>query len=195
MRIKARDLKTAISISCLGLKMLLKQSLMKLFDSRSRYPTLSIRTLDIRRILTRIGINLFGLRFDLKRRNESLKEFAKRVNASERDPGEKMENKTDTDNWFFGQNSVSAGSLHCDIWTGSAAKLLTRDMVCVHPVGGWWRNRADRDIRSQKTRYAIIVSLKTESTDIDLYTPIKTLIESEISTEISFKRDLEETTE
>ena len=137
----------------------------------------------------------FGLRFDLKRRNESLKEFAKRVNASERDPGEKMENKTDTDNWFFGQNSVSAGSLHCDIWTGSAAKLLTRDMVCVHPVGGWWRNRADRDIRSQKTRYAIIVSLKTESTDIDLYTPIKTLIESEISTEISFKRDLEETTE
>ena len=137
----------------------------------------------------------FGLRFDLKRRNESLKEFAKRVNASERNPGEKMENKTDTDNWFFGQNSVSAGSLHCDIWTGSAAKLLTRDMVCVHPVGGWWRNRANRDIRSQKTRYAIIVSLKTESTDIDLYTPIKTLIESEISTEISFKRDLEETTE
>ncbi len=137
----------------------------------------------------------FGLRFDLKRRNESLKEFAKRVNASERDPGEKVGNIPDTDNWFFGQKSVSAGSLHCDIWTGSAAKLLTRDMICVHPVGGWWRNRADRDIRCQKTRYAIIVSLKTESMDIDLYTPIKTLIESEISTQIPFKRDLEEITE
>lgn len=120
----------------------------------------------------------FGLRFDLRRRNESLRDFAKRVNARERDSGERVNTVNDTDDWFFGSNSMSSGSLHCDVWTGSAAKLLTRDTICVHPVGGWWRNRAKRDIRSQKTRYSLIVSLKTEDTDIDLYTPIRILVES-----------------
>lgn len=126
-----------------------------------------------------------GLRFDLRRRDESMTAFSKRVNDRERNRWkdedgktikENVNNVTDNDNWFFGTNSISAGSLHSDIWTGPAARLLTRNMICIHPVGGWWNNRAKKAVRSQKTRYSLIVSLKTANEEIDLHTPIENLI-------------------
>jgi len=128
----------------------------------------------------------FGLRFDLRRRNETLRAFAKRVNANERENNERVDNVTDGDDWLFGPKSVSAGSVHCDIWTGSAARLLSRDMICIYPVGGWWRNRAAKDIRCQKTRYSLVVSIQTPDSEIDLYTPIETIINSAVEIDTPF---------
>lgn len=128
----------------------------------------------------------FGLRFDLRRRGETTSAFAKRVNAKERAKGEKVRNATDSDEWLFGRNSISAGSVHCDVWSGPASHLLSRNMICIHPVGGWWRNRAAKAIRCQKTRYALVVSLKAPDSKIDLYTPIQTLIDNNIEIELPF---------
>ena len=78
---------------------------------------------------------------------------------------------------------MSAGSLHSDEWKGPAVNLLSRDMICIKPVGGWWNNRASAKIRGQSARYALVISLKSEDATIDLHTPITTLINLDIPVE------------
>lgn len=126
----------------------------------------------------------FGLRFDLKRRNETTTAFAKRVNKRMwEDKNDRPSPITDNDNWRFGPNAMSAGSLHSDEWKGPAVNLLSRDMICIKPVGGWWNNRASAEIRGQSARYALVISLKSKDAAIDLYTPIATLVNSDIPVE------------
>ncbi|AOO83429.1 peptidase S8 family protein [Bosea vaviloviae] len=114
-----------------------------------------------------------GLRFDLRRKNESISNFQKRVNASEReDPRVAPRAEPDDNRWLLGPQSISAGSLHCDVWSGPAIELLGRDKLCIKPVNGWWRTRASAEYCNKATRYALIITMKTRNVDIDLYTPI-----------------------
>ena len=123
----------------------------------------------------------YGLRFDLRRKSESLNTFKKRVNASERDDPRKGPNTgPDDDRWALGVQSISAGSLHCDVWKGPAIELLGRDTICIKPVNGWWRQRAARDIVNKKTRYALVVTFKTANVDVDVYTPIRNFIDTRV---------------
>ena len=93
----------------------------------------------------------YGLRFDLKRRSETLVNFAKRLNKEARDgPADRPPPEPDHDDWLFGPNSISAGSLHSDEWTGPAVNLLSRNLICIKPVGGWWNDRAKAQVRGQK---------------------------------------------
>ena len=78
---------------------------------------------------------------------------------------------------------MSAGSLHSDEWTGPAVNLLTRDLLCIKPVGGWWRNRASADVRVQRTRYSLVVSLRSDDNEVDLHTPISNMIEADVGVE------------
>jgi hypothetical protein len=50
-------------------------------------------------------------------------------------------------------------------------------------VVGWWRDRAGREHIKKKARYALIVSLKSQNVDIDLYTPVKTTAEIPVEIE------------
>jgi hypothetical protein len=119
-----------------------------------------------------------GLRFDLQRKNESLERFKLRVNPSEReDPRRRPASEPVDPRWLLGEDSISAGSLHCDVWTGPAIELLRRDTLCIKPVNGWWRNRASADICNRKSRYALIVTLKARNAALDIYTPIRTVID------------------
>jgi hypothetical protein len=125
-----------------------------------------------------------GLRFDLRRKGETLDKFKKRVNASEwENPGDKPRAEPDDNRWLLGAQSISAGSLHCDVWSGPAIELLGRDTLCIKPVNGWWRQRAAKEIVNKKTRYALIVSLKSANVDIDLYTPIRTVVDIPVAVE------------
>jgi len=126
----------------------------------------------------------FGLRFDLKRRNETPANFAKRINKEIREnEADRPPRTVDADHWRFGTNAMSAGSLHCDEWTGPAVNLLSRQMICIRPVGGWWNNRASAEIRCQEARYALILSLKAAGSEIELHSPISALVEQEIGIE------------
>lgn len=126
----------------------------------------------------------YGLRFDLKRRSETTVNFAKRLNKQAwENPNDRPPREPDDDRWLFGPNSMSAGSLHSDKWTGPAVDLLSRNIICIKPVGGWWKNRAKADVRSQKARYSLILSLRSQDNEIDLYTPISALIETEAGVE------------
>ncbi|MBZ9776941.1 S8 family peptidase [Mesorhizobium sp. CO1-1-8] len=119
----------------------------------------------------------YGLRFDLRRRGETLERFRQRVNAAEREDGRAPPAHPDDDRWMLGPNSVSAGSLHCDVWTGPAIDLLGRDKLCIKPVMGWWRSRAARDIVNRRTRYSLVVTLKASDVEVDLYTPVRTIVD------------------
>ena len=122
----------------------------------------------------------FGLRFDLRRVGESRREFLKQTNKRQLDGEKKFQREVD-EGWQFGSNAVSAGSLHCDVWTGQAAKLLTRDMLAIYPVTGWWKHSKDPKFKSKACRYSLIVSIKSDDTKIDLHTPIGTPVNLEQS--------------
>jgi hypothetical protein len=118
-----------------------------------------------------------GLRFDHERKNETVERFKLRVNPSEREePNRRPTSEPADGRWMLGEDSISAGSLHCDVWTGPAIELLYRDTLCVKPVNGWWRNRASPKVCNRKSRYALIVTLKARNADLDIYTPVRTSI-------------------
>lgn len=114
-----------------------------------------------------------GLRFDVRRPTETTDEFRKRINRLALDEDEKRP-RTDSDasEWFFGPDQRTAGSLHTDIWTGTAADLAQRGVMAVYPVAGWWKERPRRDRSHEGTRYSLIVSIETPALDVDIWTPV-----------------------
>lgn len=112
------------------------------------------------------------LRFDLKTLTESNDEFVKRINNAAREKGEKgfTSNK-----WLIGERR-NVGSIHSDIWSGTGAEAAFCNLVAVYPVIGWWRERSNLNCYMNKTRYSLIITIHTEETEVDLYTPIITKI-------------------
>ena len=116
-----------------------------------------------------------GLRFDLRRPNETTSEFVRRVNREASVDEEGGSSATDSGNWTVGPDQRNKGSLHQDIWSGDGPHLATTGgVLAVHAVGGWWKNNRRKDRVDLPIRYALLVSLKTRSENVDLYTPIAT---------------------
>ncbi len=116
-----------------------------------------------------------GLRFELKSPVESVPDFVRRVNREavrEEEGGRRS--SSGGDRWMIGPNQRNQGSLHQDIWAGSAVELAASGVLAVNAVGGWWKNSAQRDRADRPVRYSLLVSLRTHEQEIDLYTPIAT---------------------
>lgn len=114
-----------------------------------------------------------GLRFANKRVEDSVDEFQKRINKAARAEGEKPVRLDSEEGWYFGKDHHDAsGSLHTDIWEGTAAELAAKGVIAVHPVGGWWRYQNKFDQRSNGLPYSLIVSIESPEVDVDLWTPI-----------------------
>lgn len=120
----------------------------------------------------------FGLRFDLKRSRETEREFQRSLNA---EMGGRVSGREIDPNWEFGPKSISAGSLHCDTWSGTAVELASRDQLVVYPVMGWWRDRPSQNRFLEKARYALIVTLEAPEVDIDLQAEVAATAEAMIS--------------
>ncbi len=116
----------------------------------------------------------FGLRFDLKRPHETKSDFMKRRNLEERDRNHRKRGQAQNEGWLLGERQISAGSLHCDVWKGSAVQLAARNWLWVYPVNGWWRERRTLKRYHSKARYALVMTVETGDQSIDLYTPIIT---------------------
>lgn len=124
-----------------------------------------------------------GLRFKVKLPGERIDDFRRRINKAAQEEEEAGWARGQDTEWFLGEKLRNKGSVHSDVWTGTAADLARRHAIAVFPTGGWWRykkylERADRTIR-----YSLIVSLET-SVDVDLYTPILTQISPEVDVDI-----------
>jgi hypothetical protein len=125
-----------------------------------------------------------GLRFEVKKADESVEDFSIRINKLEREAG--YENPGGDDEWFLRNNARNRGSLIQDIWRGSASDLAARSAVAIYPVTGWWKTATKLDRVEEEARFSLLLSLSVANRpEIDIYTPIAVQIPVPISTEIS----------
>lgn len=111
------------------------------------------------------------LRFDVKRPLESDKDFVARVNAAAEQDNDGPKPK-DPD-WLIGEWNRNKGSLHQDVWRGTAADLASRGVLAVYPGMGWWRTRQSLKRYDLPARYSLIISIRTPETDVDLYAAVE----------------------
>ncbi|MNI91534.1 hypothetical protein D3C73_1492150 [compost metagenome] len=74
---------------------------------------------------------------------------------------------------MLGSQNRNKGSLHQDVWKGTAADLASRGLLAVFPGMGWWRTRPSLNRFDLPARYSLVISIKTPETDVDLYAAIE----------------------
>ena len=113
-----------------------------------------------------------GLRFDVKRPLESIDAFRGRINATASDDEQGITQGNGDPAWLIGTQNRHKGSLHGDIWRGSAADLASRGYIAVYPAMGWWRTRPNLERYGRNARYALVVSIRAPETDVELYAAV-----------------------
>lgn len=122
-----------------------------------------------------------GLRYDVKRPAESESDFRARINAAARDEEERTRGGGDDPGWTVGKQNRHKGSLHSDIWRGSAADLASRGVIGVYPALGWWKTRPRLERYEGTARYALVVSIRTPEVDVELYSAIANQIATPVA--------------
>ena len=121
-----------------------------------------------------------ALRFAVKRSLETLAQFRQRINrAAEAEEEGEVGAAAGGDDWVL-STIRDRGSIHSDIWRGSAAALAERDSIGVFPVSGWWKEKPALQRWERSARYALLVSIRAPEAEIDLYTPIANRLAVEI---------------
>ena len=92
--------------------------------------------------------------------------------AAWEDPDERPGNRVQDSGWHLGSTLRTKGSIHSDTWSGSAAELAARGYVGVYPVTGWWRERKHLRKWNKAARYALLVTIESRRTDLDIYQAI-----------------------
>ena len=110
-----------------------------------------------------------GLRFKMKDTYESDDAFAARISSESRNEDYAVEG---SEHWILSSQIRDKGSLHKDIWIGTAADLSTRSKIAVYSVGGWWKNRKNLKRYEYTIRYSLVVTIETPDNGIDIYTPV-----------------------
>lgn len=114
-----------------------------------------------------------ALRFELNSPGETKGEFVRRINkaAWNEDEG-KPDTQSPSDHWVFGSQARDRGSIHSDIWKGTAAELAASNLIAISPTIGWWRERSYLGRWGKQTRYSLVVSITTSDENVDIYTPV-----------------------
>ena len=123
-----------------------------------------------------------GLRFDVKRPLESTDDFRSRINAAARDQEYGSRTTGDDDpSWLIGTQIRHRGSLHGDIWRGTASDLASRGSIAISPASGWWKTRHALERYNRAARYALVVSIRAPEIDVDLYTAVANAIATQVA--------------
>lgn len=125
-----------------------------------------------RGVTSRYRYESHGLRFEVKRPVESEADFRARINAAARSEEEQTQTGGGDSSWIIGKQGRHKGSLHGDIWRGTAADLASRGVIAVYPALGWWKTRPAQERYNDAVRYALIVSINAPEVDVDLYTEV-----------------------
>lgn len=111
-----------------------------------------------------------SLEWDLQKPDETVEQFAKRVNAAEREEGERSSGTAK--DWQIGKRARSKGTVQSDRWRGTAFDLSQRRKLAVYPTNGWWRANSSK-YPDPEVPFSLIISIATDDTELDLYTHIK----------------------
>jgi hypothetical protein len=127
-----------------------------------------------------------GFRFEVKNSLETIEDFKWRINKAVREEDdEKPSNTSDSEQWFLGSKIRDGGSIHSDIWSGTAVDLASKDAIAVYPVGGWWKEKKYLERYDQVSHYSLIVSIRVPGVEVDIYTPVANLVGISIPMDIS----------
>ncbi len=124
-----------------------------------------------------------GLRFKMIASTEGIEAFKARVSKAMRDDDYEAEGSEA--GWQLGKDCRNKGSIHKDIWEGSAADLATRNAIAIYPIGGWWKSRKKLGRHENKVRYSLVVSIEVPETSVDIYNPVAQVIENYVPVEIT----------
>jgi hypothetical protein len=122
-----------------------------------------------------------ALRFEVRRRAETTPQFRSRINRLARDEEEGTSTASPDPGWRIGDQLRRRGSIHSDVWSGTAADLANRGVLAVYPAAGWWRRRQALERYDRAARYSLIVSIEAPEIPVDLYA----LIEAQIALQVS----------
>ncbi|MHC0463030.1 S8 family peptidase [Kosakonia cowanii] len=120
-----------------------------------------------------------GLRYDINAAGEESADFVYRINKKFRDEidNEDLDSTGgDSSRWMLGQKLRSRGSIHSDIWNGTAVELADKKYIAIYPVSGWWKELKKEKRQSSMIRYSLIVSIETHSNNLDIHNVIENLI-------------------
>ena len=121
---------------------------------------------------TKFGYQSHGLRFAVKRATETVHRFHERINKAARDDSYDKNHPAETGKWLLKhhQKLTTSGSIHSNVWKGSAADLAAKGYIAVFPTYGWWNTRPNLQGWNKTSHYSLVVTIKTTETDI--YTPV-----------------------
>jgi len=113
-----------------------------------------------------------ALRFDINSPLETQDQFVQRINAAARNENnEHPGTSSAAEHWVIGQFR-DKGSIHSDIWKGTSAELAASHFISVSPRIGWWRERNHLGKCESRTRYSLIVTIKTPAEEVDIYSSV-----------------------
>ncbi len=127
------------------------------------------------------GYPSHGLRFKVIRATENVDEFKLRINAHGREDHYDEDHVGETGTWDLGVTGPTNGSIHSNIWHGSAVDVANRGHIAVHPTIGWWRTRTGERRYDKTVHYSLIVSISTPDQAVDIYTPVANQIGIDVS--------------
>ncbi len=92
---------------------------------------------------------------------------------------------------MIGPEIRDRGSLHSDVWSGTAQELIDKEFLAIIPVKGWWADNPSK--QTLAARYSLIVTIETAelNNDIDLYTEIESVIQSRVDMKARIDVELE----
>ena len=117
------------------------------------------------------------LRFTTNAPTETIENFRQRINKVSRlESDSDYSSSSDADRWVLGPQICTKGSLHSDIWRGTAAELAAKKYIAVYPVSGWWKELKKEEKWDSAAPYSLIVTIETPRTEIDIYNRIANII-------------------
>lgn len=128
-----------------------------------------------------------ALRFEVNGPGESEQEFQARINHQARENDERPDTEGPGERWVIG-TARNVGSIHSDIWEGSAVELAESNKIAVYPAVGWWRERHHLDRWNKRTRYSLVVSIHTPEESADIYVPVAQQIGVAVPVEVPASR-------
>ena len=126
-----------------------------------------------------------SLKFDLQRPTETKQQFERRINKLANEDNEARVVNQDSLDWLYGVNAHSKGSIHKDILEVTGADLANMRHLAVYSNSGWWKTSKKILPEDTRSRFSLVVDIDAGNIDIDLYTPIKNIIQIENIVEVN----------
>jgi hypothetical protein len=121
-----------------------------------------------------------ALRFEVIKPGQHIDNFKAQINALMVDDDYDRP-EGDNTGWTLGSSLRKRGSIHSDVWIGSAQDLADMHTIAICPVGGWWKYRTGMDRWQNDARYSLLISLEVPDIELDIYSEVETIIENQVS--------------